>query len=425
MTVAEPAWPVARPVAGGMMAIGLLVLGFGLWTGLMPIAAAIAVPGVVEVADRRQPVQHPDGGQVARLAVHEGDHVEAGDILLTLDGDVLRTQRAILAGQYHEILARRGRMEAERDGADAPDFAPGLLRAAAADPAVQGLIRGQAALFAARRTTLSQEDAQLAERRRQLRRAEEGLAAQAGATDRQTELIARELADQRTLLDKGLTQAARVLALEREAAALAGTAGEILAQRGEIAARQAEIALERTRLVSTRQEDALRELRDLGYRELEIAERLSAAEAALSRLTLVAAEAGTVHGLTVSPGSVLRPGDTAMSIVPDRRPRVIAVRIAARDAEQVFSGQTARIRPPHGDGRAEEIAGTLERLSADAFADERTGTGFYRGEITVPPETALRPGLPVEVFLRTGEHTALEYLTRPLIRSIARAWREG
>ncbi|MEF9605504.1 HlyD family type I secretion periplasmic adaptor subunit, partial [Paracoccus sp. PXZ] len=58
-----------------------------------------------------------------------------------------------------------------------------------------------------------------------------GVDAQTRALEQQRQFIAQELRDQRSLLEKGLAQAPRVLALEREAARLDGLLGEATASR--------------------------------------------------------------------------------------------------------------------------------------------------------------------------------------------------
>src|SRR5699024_6862061 len=140
--------------------------------------------------------------------------------------------------------ARRGRLEAERaDEADLT-FPAALIEAAAAEPAARELMQGQQALFEARRDTLRQSLEQLDKQAEQTRAQIEGIDAQSAAMTEQRELIGKELADAQTLLDKGLAQAPRVLALRREAAGLDGALGELAASRAQAEARITEIGIE-------------------------------------------------------------------------------------------------------------------------------------------------------------------------------------
>ena len=128
----RPEWSARGAVVLGLVSLLLLFGGFGLWSWGARIAGAVVASGQVEVEQRRQVVQHPDGGVVAEILVHEGETVDAGQPLIRLDGTLLNTELAIVEGQYFEILARRGRLEAERADRKQITFPEELIEAAAA-----------------------------------------------------------------------------------------------------------------------------------------------------------------------------------------------------------------------------------------------------------------------------------------------------
>ena len=136
-------WPVRSAVFLGLLGIFLLFGGFGAWAMLTSIAGAVVAPGQVEVEQNRQVVQHPDGGVIEEILVKEGDRVQSGQVLVRLDGALLQTELAIVEGQYFEILARRGRLEAERADAEAVEFPAELIEAAKGDDELQQLMDGQ------------------------------------------------------------------------------------------------------------------------------------------------------------------------------------------------------------------------------------------------------------------------------------------
>ena len=115
MTKAAKAWSTRRPVTYGLLTLVALVAGFGTWSVMTTISGAIVTSGQIEVEQNRQVVQHPDGGVVATINVAEGDTVAAGDLILTLDGAMIHSELAIVEGQFFEALARRARLEAERE----------------------------------------------------------------------------------------------------------------------------------------------------------------------------------------------------------------------------------------------------------------------------------------------------------------------
>lgn len=423
-----------RPLLVGFAALAVLVFGFGAWATLTTIAGAVVAPGLIEVEQNRQAVQHPDGGLVAEVAVREGDVVAAGDIVLRLDGEVLASELALVEGELFEIMARRGQLEAERDGSAGIAFDPALLEVARDRPEVEGQMEAQRRLLEARRESLASETEQLAKRRDQIATQIEGIKAQQRALEIQIALVADELAKQRSLLERGLAQASGVLALEREEASLQGALGELVAAEGEAAERITEIEIEVLRIGTRTREEAIAALRDLGFRELELAERRRALTTRLSRLDIRAPVSGIVFDLAVfGPGAVVRPAEPVMFLVPQDRPLLIASRVPAVDIDEVYAGQPVTLRFPAFDRRtAPEIEGTVRRLSADAFADERTGQRFYRAEIVLAEgeETklaglALVPGMPVEAFIRTADRSPLDYLIRPLAVYFNRAFRES
>lgn len=427
--------PSARgPVLLGLVALALLLGGFGLWSATTRIAGAVVAAGQVEVEQNRQVVQHPDGGVVEQILVKDGDLVAAGAPLLRLDGALLRSELAIVEGQFFEILARRGRLEAERDDAAAITFPEELRRFARTRPEIAALMAGQERLFAARAETEANELAQLRRRREQIESQIRGIAAQRAATDSQLALIGRELADLTGLLDRGLTQAGRVLALEREKARLEGVAGELDSARAEAEGRITEIDIEVLKRGSARREEANAQLRDLGYRELELAERRRTLTEQIDRLEIRAPVSGVVHALQVTtPRAVIRPAEPVLFLIPQDRPLLIAARVSPVHVDEVRIGQEVALRFAALDSRTTpELRGRVARVSADALTDEASRSAYYRAEVTLAPEELARlegqaiiPGMPVEVFIRTGERTPLAYLVKPLADYFNRAFRES
>lgn len=427
-------WSVRGAMATGLFAIVVLLGGFTFWAMQSRIAGAVVASGQVEVEQQRQIVQHPDGGVVDEILVKEGQTVEAGQPLIRLDGNLLRTEHAIVEGQYFEILARRGRLEAERADAETMQFPQDLLTAAEGNADLQDLIEGQRSLFETRRDTLRQSIEQLEKQSEQVRQQVDGIDAQIVALDRQRELIGEELEDQQSLLDRGLAQASRVLALQREAASLDGRLGEIKASRAAAETRQTELDIQRLRLGAERREEAETELRDLGYRELELAERRRGLTEQINRLDIRAPAAGIVYNMQVTtPRSVIRPADPVLYVIPQDRPLVIGARLATINVDEVQTGQPVVLRFSAFSSRTTpEIDGVLGRVSADALIDEATQMPYYRAEVTIPAEQlaklgdlALIPGMPVEVFIQTGDRSPMAYLLQPLSDYFNRAFRES
>jgi HlyD family secretion protein len=426
-------WPVRGPLLGGFIGLGILLGGFGTWAALSEITGAVIAQGRVEVDQNRQIVQHPDGGVVSGILVKEGDVVEAGDLLISLDPNELESELAVVEGQLFEVLARRARLEAERDGAAALRFEP--LLAESDNPVVAELMEGQQRLFEARLESAEAEQNQLSKRRDQIRDQIEGIRAQQAATAEQLRLIGLELEDQQSLLDRGLAQATRVLALQREMANLTGQAGELAAAVAQAESRITETEIEILRIETTRREDAITRLRDLQFNEIELSEQRRALIERLDRLDIRAPVSGVVYGMQVfAPRSVIRPADPVLYLIPQDRPLIITTRVEPIHIDQIFAGQAVTVRLPAFDQRrTPELMGRITLVSADAFDDQQAMMSYYRAQVELlpgeidrlPGGMTLLPGMPVEALIRTQERTPLDYLSKPLADYFARTFRES
>ncbi len=427
-------WSMTRPLMMGWVTAAVLVVGFGGWSVLTSIAGAVVTSGQIQVDQQRQVVQHPDGGVVATIAVKDGQVVAAGDLLLQLDGSVVKSELAIVEGQLFELLAQRARLEAERDDQTTLTFAGELAELSSSRVDVAALLAGQQNLFATRAESAAKQTEQLVRRMAQIDAQITGIDAQLAAQDTQRALIAEELADQQSLLDKGLAQAGRVLALQREQAGLEGQLGELTALRAQNEGRKTEVELEILRLASTRREEANGQLRELGGRVLELAERRRTLTEQVTRLDIRAPVSGVVLNMQVTtPRSVIRPADPLLYLIPQDRPLVIVAQVAPIHVDEVRVGQDVKLHFSAFSSRTTaEIEGQIAVISADALVDQRTQVPFYRAEIILKPgereklgDVVLLPGMPVEAFIQTDLRSPMAYLLKPFTDYFTHAFRES
>ena len=434
MNKSAQVWSTRRPITYGMLTLLALVGGFGGWSVATQITGAIVTSGQIEVELNRQVVQHPDGGVVATIDVAEGDTVAAGDLILTLDGASIRSELAIVEGQLFESLARRGRLEAERDDLQDIEFSSDLISVEVEHPVVTEKMEGQRRLFEARSISLASQIDQMGKQRDQINDQINGIDAQKQALTTQLELLGTELVDQKGLLETGLTEASRVLALQREEASMLGQLGELAATRAQAEGRITETQIEVLRLASDRREEANAQLRDSGVQELELAERRRALQERIARLDVLAPVSGIVLGLTVTtPRAVLRPADPILYLIPQDRPLVIATHVPPIHVDQVHVGQSVKlVFSAFSSRETPELTGHVSVVSADALIDQRSQAPYYRAEILLDDGemaklagNTLIPGMPVEAFIQTEARTPLAYLLKPFTDYFARAFRES
>ncbi|MQY43562.1 HlyD family type I secretion periplasmic adaptor subunit [Epibacterium sp. SM1969] len=431
----EQNWSARRPLIIGFLTLLILVGGFGSWSVLSSISGAVIATGRIEVDRNRQIVQHLDGGIVSEILVDEGDTVVQGATLLRLDAAELRSQLAIVEGQLFEVMARRGRLEAERDTAEDITFDPLLLDVVTKKPDVEDFIAGQQRLFSARKDSVAREIDQLEKRRGQIDEQIIGVQAQQKSMRVQLDLIGQELVNQKSLLDRGLAQAGTVLNLQRTQADLEGRLGELVASEAQARGRITELDIEMLKLGTQQREEAITRLRDLRFQEVELAENRRSLLERLARLDITAPVSGIVYGMEVhTPRSVIRPAEPVLYLVPQDRPLVIAAQVALTDVDQIYVGQTVTLRFSALDQRqTPELFGTVVQVSADAFEDENTRASYYRAEIRLdegeqarlPENVALIPGMPVESYIRTEDRSPLAYLVKPLADYFVKAFRES
>lgn len=417
----------------GMICVLLLGGGLGGWAATASLAGAVIASGQLRVETNRQVVQHLDGGVVAEISVRNGDVVEAGEVLVRLDDRRLASELAALESQLFEIVARRGRLEAVAQDEDEITFDPELLEIARTRPEIAKLVQGQVNLFNAQRDAREKERAVMAERKLQFSEQIRGAEAEVAATIRQAELIEEELQGARQLLARGNIRKGQVLALEREAANLQGESGQLIGQIARFRGQISEIDVELSRMQATTLEEAISQSRELGFRELESKERRLALLDQMSRLEIRSPRNGviidsTVHALE----SVIRAAEPIMYVIPNDTQLVVDARVDPLNIDQMFPGQDAVLRFSSFNTRTTpELFGRIARVAPDATVDEQTGLSYFKAEVDMKDgELAklegqeLVAGMPVEVYIQTGERTPINYLMRPIADYFNRAWRE-
>ena len=433
--MSDKKWSARSAVLFGFFGLLGLLGGFAVWATQTQIAGAIIASGRIEVDQNRQIVQHPTGGVVAKIAVQEGDSVAAGDLLIQLDVDQMVSRLNIIEGQLFEMMARRGRLSAERDAAPKITYDAELIAAQSERSEIGELISGQTNLFNARADSISRQAEQLEKRSGQTRNQIVGIEAQERSLERQLDLIQQELEVQQSLLDRGLAPAAGVLALQRETASLEGRLGELAASKAQAEQRIIEIEIEVLRLSTQRREEAIARLRDLRSRELELVEQRLALRSEIEQMEIRAPVSGIVYGMRVQTmRSVVRGADPVLFLIPQDRPLVIAARVDPIHIDQIVTGQAVNLRFSALDQRTTpELVGKVVLVSADAFEDESRGASYYRAEIVLNPGElgklsegqVLIPGMPVEAFIKTADRSPLAYLVKPMADYFNRAFRES
>jgi HlyD family secretion protein len=425
---------IQRYIIAGMVIVAFVTFGIGGWAATTQLSGAVIGQGVVVVDSSVKKVQHATGGIVAELRVRDGDRVKAGDILVRLDETQTLANATIITTSFDELLARQARLQAERDDADQIVFPKVLLeRARDSNSEAARALAAERALFDLRRQARSGQKAQLRERKAQLQDEIKGYLGQAEAKQKEVDFVHQELEGVRTLYQKNLVPISRLTALERDTARLEGERSQLSGMTAQAKGKIAEIELQIIQVDQDLRSEVGKDLIEARSKLSELAERKTAAFDLLNRIDIRAPQTGRVHELAVhTVGGVISPGEQIMLIVPDADALAVEVKIAPRDIDQVYVGQTAAMRfAAFNQKTTPEVEGEVSVVSADLTEDRRTGTSFYTARVLLKPEELARlgdaklvPGMPVDVFIKTPGRTALSYLTKPLRDQAERAFKE-
>jgi len=420
---------IKQSLLGGAAVTGLLVFGVGGWAATASFSGAVIAPGLLVVESSVKKVQHPTGGVVGELHVRDGDHVKAGDIVMSLDDTATRVNFAMISKSLDEMSVRRVRLSAEQDDSLQLRY-PRELEQRSNE--LGALMSDEQKLFDLRASARLGQKNQLRERIEQLHEQTHGMGDQITAKQREITLIARELEGVRDLFAKNLVPITRLTALERDAARLEGERGALLASLAQVKGRIVETELQILQVDQDMRAEVGRELADIRSKISELGEKRVAAEDQLKRVDIRAPQDGVVHQLVVHTlGGVLNPSEPAMLIVPNQDALRVEVRIAPQDIDHVRPGQKARLRfSAFNQNTSPEIDGEVSTVSPDITTDPKTGFSFYTVRISLPKEIArvgelrLTAGMPVESFIQTQQRTVMTFLTKPLVDQITRTFRE-
>ncbi|UVK57094.1 HlyD family type I secretion periplasmic adaptor subunit [Mesorhizobium sp. AR02] len=428
----NPRTDIRRVAFAGYAATALLVGCFGYWAVSAPLSGAVITQGTISATGGNILIQHPEGGIIEELLVHDGDRVQQAQDLIVLDPTAAQAELNRLTRQSIALRASAARLEAERDGLDR--LAP-ITKAAPApfQPDFEALIREQQKEFDARLARFRSEQSILAQRVAMHRQSVVGLQAQKEAIQQQAEIVKKELGIKISLLDKGLTNRSEYSQLLRSEADLVGQAGALEANLAAANTQIIEAQEQTEHLTTQRVEEALTKLDEVRANLADIEEQMRAAEAVLRRTTIKAPAAGIVVSSTYNAkGSVIARGEKIMEILPTAPGLIVDARLRPKDVDQVRVGQPAKLRLSALNMRlTPEVSATVAQISADRLIDEATHEPYFRVKLKIaadlPPGVKpeqLYPGTPVEAFINTGDRTFFEYLARPMLDSFARTFTE-
>ncbi|MES9857421.1 MAG: HlyD family type I secretion periplasmic adaptor subunit [Sedimenticola sp.] len=419
---------------GFFMLLLTFVVFFG-WAAIAPLNSAVVAGGRIIVASENKTVQHLDGGLVKSIAVKEGDLIKAGQLLLTLDGEPLRIHMYQIQSQLLDTRANLERLMAERDGRNELTFSSELLSIKATTLGHE-ILGTQQQLFLSRRAVLASERDIFEQRLRQTQKQLDGGTSLLETQRHRLTLLRQERDALLKLFGNKVVSEAKVREIEGSVAALRG---DIVVQEGE-QARLSELYTETGFSALLRDQEyrkeVLSQLRDLQSQQINLQAEERDLLDKLTRIEIHAPVSGKIKGFkVVTIGAVISAGQSIMEIVPLEQDFKINARISLMDIDSLHPGLSAEVRFPVFDGsqRYPGLFAAMVDVSTDIYQDEGSKESYYKASLVMEKESLavlaaedlkLVSGMPVDVIIKTGERTLVDYLLRPLSDMLARAFNE-
>ena len=439
-TVDHTQWymDVPRSIRGQTI-VGLILFvlsfgGFGVWAFTAPLAAAVVAQGSFVATGQNKIIQHLEGGIIDEIFVEEGDHVEEGDPIVRLDETAARANERQLILRRARLEAINARLLAEYNGANKVDF-PHFLLDQRSDPEIAAILESQALSFQASRRKLESDLSLLLSNMESLEHRAKGYILEKEAMARQVVLLKEELAGKLILLDQGFMRKPETNAVRRAIADAEGQIGKLAAEASETESQIEKHRGQLRQVEASYRQAAVDELQAIDAELDSVREQTRSAENVLRRVVIEAPVSGTVVRLHYhTPGGVIESGKSIVEIIPTNVPLIIETQIARTEIDSVRVGQPVAIRLTALNRRTTPVLdGSVYYVSADSIPDANPSQPreFYVARIRLPSSELRRvpgfsptPGMPAEIMIKTQERTFFSYLSRPIIDSMQRAFRE-
>ena len=418
-----------------LLGYAIIILTFGVlggWSAFARLDSAVVASGVVTLESNRKTIQHFEGGMIAQILVHEGEHVTQGQLLVKLADTQSLATADVAHNQFYSLLAQEARLVAERDRADDITFPAELLDKIDL-PVVKHAIDDQRKQFVERRASIQGQISILQARIQQFETEINGLAVEKAATERQLEYINAELVDLHGLLDKNLVQKSRVFAMDREKSRLEGIVGRSTADSAKAQNGIGEAKLQIEQTYKKFSEEVNGQILDTRQKIADQREKVTVSQDVLRRTEIRAPREGTIQNLRVTTvGGVIRASEPLMDLIPDGEDTVINAQVSPADIDVMQSGMKAEVRFNSFHGTIlPVIMGRVTSVSRDRLVDEQSKQPYFLARVVVDEKDLpslikdrVTAGMSAEVIVPTGERTVIDYITRPLRNRLSTTFRE-
>jgi protease secretion system membrane fusion protein len=406
--------------------------GFLLWATFAPLDKGVPVFGVVEVATNRKEIQYQPGGVVESILVKDGDTVKAGQVLIRMNDTQTKAQVEITRTQYYFDLAVVARLRAELVRKRTINY-PEELLAHRTDIRVKDDIDSQTQLLATHLLSLEIGISAIDESITGLELQINGLETARSSRLLQQQYLSEQIRGLKTLVSEGYVAKDRLLELQRNLAEVEGVLAEETGRLEYNKRQVVETKLKRAQYLADSQKEVRQQLSDAVREANMLRDRLSSQDFDLGLTEVKAPVAGIVENLRIwTPGGAVAPGMTMLEIVPSNDELIVDGRIPTELIDKIHQGLDVDMTfPAFNQNTTPHIPGQVVTVSADRLMDQNTGRSYYamRAKVSgtgvrLVATLKLRPGMPVEIFVKTGSRTMMSYMFKPMLDRIRTSMRE-
>lgn len=359
----------------------VLVIIFFTWASISHIDQVTRASGQVVASSRTQIIQSSDGGVIQEILVKEGDKVEKGQLLIKLDPT--KVEAAYLETRSKAVALRStfSRLRAEISGGE-PKFSSDINN-------YPQFKENQLMLLKKRRAAIKADLDSLSQLKY---------------------LAIRELNMSMPLVKTGDVSAADVIKLQKQVADLEG-----------------QIVNKKNKYNQDLQFELGKTQEDLAATEQLLAQRKDQ----LDHTELISPSNGIVKNVRITTlGGVIKPSEEVMQIVPIEDNMLIEVKISPADIGFLKLGMETNIKIDAYDYTIYgSLRGKLVYISADTISEDlkQGEKAYYRGQIQThgkvfsgkPGQNLdIQPGMTATAEIKTGTHTILSYLLKPMIKTL-------
>ncbi len=410
----------------GLIVISTTLLALILWSRFAPLSSAVIAPGTLQFKGHRHLIQHPTSAVTERIYVNDGDYVNAGDLLISLDTENLKTTEQSLRVELLQIQLEKARQHALLMRRPTFFIADDLQQLATSINQPQLLLLEHTA-WIQQRQQQARELERLDQKEAKLNIQIEKELTLLNHWQQQIQLLGHDQKAMNQLNEQAMVTRSQKMKIDHAMIELQKnydtTTHTMALQQLELAT----LASQRLAISETASRLARKRYQELDRQEPQISRQLNLVAKQIKEARILAPINGRVNQLNIAAaGGVIAANTPLMEIVPASGQLLVEAMLSTEDIDALNGAEKASVRLTAFNARHyHPIPAQVQSISADVI-ETQTGAPFYRMHLTLdrPADSNIYPGMRAQVFIPTGNFSMYDFLIGRLIQSSEKSLRE-